>query len=148
VLQVPTPSALPHTWTLKWVYKELGGVTCGRRSGGRRQGNHSTDSRMGLRRLFRGGQGNRILLHPAVRGAGGIRCEQRGLREDSSSSRPPQRRHQESVVTIVAFGRSSCPGGHRGHWVQLQLPVHEAGDPSRTFQILRCPAPRVGSTRP
>jgi hypothetical protein len=27
VLQVPTPSALPHTWTLKWVYKELGGVT-------------------------------------------------------------------------------------------------------------------------
>jgi hypothetical protein len=24
VLQVPTPSALPHTWTLKWVYKELG----------------------------------------------------------------------------------------------------------------------------
>jgi hypothetical protein len=27
VLQVPTPSALPHTWTLKWVYKELGGAT-------------------------------------------------------------------------------------------------------------------------
>jgi hypothetical protein len=27
VLQVPTPSALPHTWTLKWVYKELGSAT-------------------------------------------------------------------------------------------------------------------------
>jgi hypothetical protein len=27
VLQVPTPSALPHIWTLKWVYKELGGAT-------------------------------------------------------------------------------------------------------------------------
>jgi hypothetical protein len=27
VLQVPTPSALPHTWTFKWVYKELGGAT-------------------------------------------------------------------------------------------------------------------------
>jgi len=29
VPQVPTASALPHTWTLKWVYKELGGVTVG-----------------------------------------------------------------------------------------------------------------------
>jgi hypothetical protein len=27
VLQVPTPSALPHTWTLKWVYEELGSAT-------------------------------------------------------------------------------------------------------------------------
>jgi len=27
VLQVPTPSALSHTWTLKWVYKELGSAT-------------------------------------------------------------------------------------------------------------------------
>jgi hypothetical protein len=27
VIQVPTPSALPHTWTLKWVYKELGSAT-------------------------------------------------------------------------------------------------------------------------
>jgi hypothetical protein len=27
VLQVPTPSALPHTWTLKWAYKELGSAT-------------------------------------------------------------------------------------------------------------------------
>jgi hypothetical protein len=27
VPQVPTASALPHTWTLKWVYKELGGAT-------------------------------------------------------------------------------------------------------------------------
>jgi hypothetical protein len=27
VLQVPTPSALPHTWTLKWVYKELESAT-------------------------------------------------------------------------------------------------------------------------
>jgi hypothetical protein len=27
VFQVPTPSALPHTWTLKWVYKELGSAT-------------------------------------------------------------------------------------------------------------------------
>jgi hypothetical protein len=27
VLQVRTPSALPHTWTLKWVYKELGSAT-------------------------------------------------------------------------------------------------------------------------
>jgi hypothetical protein len=26
-LQVPTPSALPHTWTLKWVYKELGSAS-------------------------------------------------------------------------------------------------------------------------
>ncbi len=27
VPQVPTTSALPHTWTLKWVYKELGSAT-------------------------------------------------------------------------------------------------------------------------
>jgi hypothetical protein len=27
VLQVPTPSALPQTWTLKWVYKGLGSAT-------------------------------------------------------------------------------------------------------------------------
>jgi hypothetical protein len=27
VPQVPTASALPHTRTLKWVYKELGGAT-------------------------------------------------------------------------------------------------------------------------
>jgi len=27
VPQVPTASALPHTWTLKWVYKELGSAT-------------------------------------------------------------------------------------------------------------------------
>ncbi len=27
MLQVPTPSALPQTWTLKWVYKELGSAT-------------------------------------------------------------------------------------------------------------------------
>ncbi len=27
VLQVPTPSALPQTWTFKWVYKELGSAT-------------------------------------------------------------------------------------------------------------------------
>ncbi len=27
VPQVPTASALPYTWTLKWVYKELGGTT-------------------------------------------------------------------------------------------------------------------------
>ncbi len=27
MLQVPTPSTLPHTWTLKWVYKELGSAT-------------------------------------------------------------------------------------------------------------------------
>jgi hypothetical protein len=26
-LQVPTPFALPHTWTLKWVYKELGSAS-------------------------------------------------------------------------------------------------------------------------
>jgi hypothetical protein len=26
-LQVPTPSALPLTWTLKWVYKELGSAS-------------------------------------------------------------------------------------------------------------------------
>jgi hypothetical protein len=26
-LQVPTLSALPHTWTLKWVYKELGSAS-------------------------------------------------------------------------------------------------------------------------
>jgi hypothetical protein len=30
VPQVPTASALPHTWTLKWVYKELGGATVGK----------------------------------------------------------------------------------------------------------------------
>jgi hypothetical protein len=27
VPQVPIASALPHTWTLKWVYKELGSAT-------------------------------------------------------------------------------------------------------------------------
>jgi hypothetical protein len=27
VFQIPTPSALPHTWTLKWVYKELWSAT-------------------------------------------------------------------------------------------------------------------------
>jgi len=27
VPQVPTASALPHTWTLKWVYKEFGSTT-------------------------------------------------------------------------------------------------------------------------
>ncbi len=29
MLQVPTASALPQTWTLKWVYKELGSATRG-----------------------------------------------------------------------------------------------------------------------
>jgi hypothetical protein len=29
VLQVPTASALPQTWTLKWVYKGLGSATLG-----------------------------------------------------------------------------------------------------------------------
>jgi hypothetical protein len=27
VPQVPTASASPHIWTLKWVYEELGGAT-------------------------------------------------------------------------------------------------------------------------
>jgi len=27
VPQVPTASASPHAWTLKWVYEELGGAT-------------------------------------------------------------------------------------------------------------------------
>ncbi|CAM6061089.1 unnamed protein product [Sphagnum tenellum] len=106
---------------------------CGRRSGRRRRGNHSIDSRMALRRVFRGGQGNRILLHPVVRGASGIRCERCGLRQDGSSSRPSRRRRQESAPTILALGRSSCPSGHRGHRVRLHLPIREARDPSWIF---------------
>ncbi len=44
VPQVPTASALPHTWTLKWVHKELGIATLTPSSAGSRDRAPSSNS--------------------------------------------------------------------------------------------------------
>ncbi len=78
VPQVPTASALPHIWTLKWVYKELGGAT----------GHHAKACNTNL---VKPQEGPAHLNPPLKAGSGGVsdpsKVAQNSIR--ISKSRPP-----------------------------------------------------------